>query len=137
MEKTNALFKKKATIVKSYENGGLQAIDFDCLNGTLKIKWLKSFLTNTHSFWHCAPQELFKKFGGMDFVSRCDFAIQKLSVILSSFHLQVLLFWKLLYKHYFSPHDTPIWNCDSSFSGTDLYFSVSGWRRISGLLTTH
>lgn len=31
--------------------------------------------------------------------------------MLSSFHQQVLLYWKLIYKHNYRPHNTPLWNC--------------------------
>lgn len=41
---------------------------------------------------------------------KCDFDLKKLSMKLSDFHQQVLLYWKLLFKHNFTPHNTPIWN---------------------------
>lgn len=53
--KRKAHYLKKATIVKDYEDGGLQAIDFDCINGSLKTKWFRSFLVNSNSFWYCVP----------------------------------------------------------------------------------
>ncbi|XP_049904321.1 uncharacterized protein LOC126392755 isoform X1 [Epinephelus moara] len=46
----------------------------------------------------------------MDFLLRCDFCITKLPVKLSKFHQQVLLYWKLIYSHNFTPHSVPIWN---------------------------
>ncbi len=46
--------------MKYYEVGGLQAIDFDCMNGTIKINWLKKCLINENSFWFCAPRNIFK-----------------------------------------------------------------------------
>ncbi len=39
-----------------------------------------------------------------------DYKIEKLPVKLSAFHMQVLLGWKLIYKHNFSPHHYYIWN---------------------------
>ncbi len=55
---------KKVEMIKQYKDGGLQAIDFDYINGTLKINWLKSFLNNTKLWFHI-PRELFKKLGGI------------------------------------------------------------------------
>lgn len=46
----------------------------------------------------------------MEFLLRCDFTPQRLPIKLSQFHQQVLLYWKLLYNHNFTPHKTPIWN---------------------------
>ncbi len=39
-------------MIKQYKDGGLQAIDFDYINGTLKINWLKSFLNNPKLWFH-------------------------------------------------------------------------------------
>lgn len=101
---------KKSDIVKEYKEGGLNAIDFHCLNAVLKVKWLKSFLTEKDSIWFCLSKGLFNKIGGIEFVLRCDFNADKLPIKLSSFHKQVLLSWKLMYNHNFTPHQTPLWN---------------------------
>ena len=84
---------RKSYMVKSYEDGGLNVIDFDIMNGVLKLKWLKSFLTNRDSFWFIVPNMIFKEMGGIDFLLRCDFECSSLPVKLSAFHQQVL--WKL------------------------------------------
>nr|XP_023666313.1 uncharacterized protein LOC111843186 [Paramormyrops kingsleyae] len=102
-------YMKKVHMIKQYKDGGLQAIDFDSINGTLKINYLKSLL-NQNSFWFHIPRELFKKIGGIEFLLRCDFNVQRLPIKLSQFHQQVLLYWKILYNHNFTPHNTPLWN---------------------------
>lgn len=40
-------------------------VDFDSLNVTLKINWLKSLL-NSKNFYHI-PQKIFMNLGGIDF----------------------------------------------------------------------
>ena len=65
-------------MVKNYDDGGLNVIDFDIMNGVLKLKWLKSFLTNRHSFWFIVPNMIFQKMGGIDFLLRCDFECRSL-----------------------------------------------------------
>lgn len=67
-------------------------------------------IANENYFWFCIPRGLFRKLGGTDFLLRCDFTVSRLPIKLSFFHLQVLLYWKLLYNHNFTPHRTPIWN---------------------------
>lgn len=101
---------RKDDMIKKYEDGGVNAIDFDIMNGVLKLKWLKSFICNNHSFWFIVPSAIFKKLGGINFLLRCDFECNSLPVKLSDFHQQVLLYWKLLFKHNFTPHNTPVWN---------------------------
>ncbi|KAF7650888.1 hypothetical protein LDENG_00119260 [Lucifuga dentata] len=100
---------RRVEMIKDFKDGGLQAIDFDFIHGTLKINWLKGFLNN-NNLWYHIPREIFNKVGGIELLLKCDFTIQKLPIKLSSFHQQVLLYWKLLYNHNFTPHNTPIWN---------------------------
>uniref|UniRef100_A0A3B3IJR3 Reverse transcriptase domain-containing protein n=1 Tax=Oryzias latipes TaxID=8090 RepID=A0A3B3IJR3_ORYLA len=104
-------YVKQGTLTKKYEDGGLQAIDFNSLNGTLKINWLKSFIRNQNSIWFIVPNKIFSSLGGIQFLLSCDFDNKKLPIQLSSFHQQVLMYWKLIYKHNYSPHNTPLWNC--------------------------
>lgn len=97
-------------LIRSYENGGGNAIDFDFMNGMLKIKWLKHFSQNSQSLFSNIYNLVFEKAGGIKFLMKCDFDLKKLPLKLSDFHQQVLLYWKLLFKHSFTPHNTPIWN---------------------------
>lgn len=101
---------KKGNTIKNFEDGGIKAIDFEIMNGVLKIKWLQSFMKSSHEIWFAVPSMVFSKVGGVEFLLRCDFDIPKLPIKLSAFHQQVLLNWKLAYKHNFSPHNVPIWN---------------------------
>lgn len=103
-------FLRKSDVVKPIIEGGLNVIDFDVMNGTLKLKWLQTFLRHKHSFWFRFSSKIFDFFGGIDFLLRCDFEPSKLKCKLSSFHSQVLLYWKLIYKHNFSPHSCSLWN---------------------------
>lgn len=59
-------------MVKSYEVGGGNAIDFDVTNGVLKLKWLKSFTTNRHSIWFIIPNLIFERMVGIDFPLCCS-----------------------------------------------------------------
>nr|XP_020463111.1 uncharacterized protein LOC109964271 [Monopterus albus] len=40
----------------------------------------------------------------------CQYNVNKIPVVLSNFHKQMLLSWTLAYKHNFSPHKCYIWN---------------------------
>ena len=102
---------KKGTMIQEYEDGGVKAIDHECINGTVKINWLRQFLQQPKQFWFHIPSEIFSKLGGIEFLLRCDYDLNKLSCKFSSFHQQVLLYWRLIYRHNFSPHITPLWNC--------------------------
>lgn len=100
----------KQDLIRTYEDGGGNAIDFDCMNGMLKIRWLENYIQNQNSLWYYIPNQIFEKVGGISFLLKCDFDFKKLPMKLSDFHQQVLLYWKLIFKHNFTPHNTPIWN---------------------------
>lgn len=80
------------------------------MNKTLKLKLLKQYIEFPESIWHTFPQNIFEKMGGIEFVLKCDYDVNKLPFQLSKHHQQVLLFWKMLYKHNLTPHTTPLWN---------------------------
>ena len=71
---------------KRLPTGGVKAIDFYCLNGMIKVNWLKAFLKNSDAFWYCIPTQLFSRVGGLPFLLSCDFTISKLPIQLSDFH---------------------------------------------------
>lgn len=83
---------QKSDMIKDYEEGGLKTIDFDIMNGVIKLKWLQSFINNESSFWFEIPIAIFKKCGGISFLLKCDFDLSKLPIKLSTFHQQVLLY---------------------------------------------
>lgn len=108
--KNKCHYIRKADMIKSIEEGGMNVIDFSVMNGVLKLKWLSSFVNHKDSFWFTIPNAIFQKLGGIDLFLRCDYDLCKLPVKLSDFHKQVLLYWNLRFKHNFTPHNTPLWN---------------------------
>lgn len=88
-EKTHYL--RKETIKRSREQGGLEVLDFSLLNNTFKVKWLIKFLKNPDSIWYAFPSYLFNSIGGIDFLLKCNFPIDKIPVSLANFHKQALL----------------------------------------------
>lgn len=117
-----AHYIQKGNLVKPIYDRGLQAIDFECLNGTLK---LKSFLKHPNKLWFHIPSHIFSKLGRIDFLPRCDFDFKKLQITLSLFNQQVLRYWRMLYKHNFSPNNTPIWNCHYITTRNKLLYNSS------------
>lgn len=103
-------YLKKSVVINSQNKGGLNFIDFNILNNSIKITWLSRFLKNPTSVWNIFPQLVFSQLGGAKFVLMCNYDIPKLPVKLSQFHQQILLAWTLIYKHNFSPHRCYIWN---------------------------
>ncbi len=70
---------RTSDVVKPVCEGGLNVIDFDVMNGTLKLRWLQTFLSNKHAVWLRISSKMFDSLGGIDFLLRCDFEPFKLS----------------------------------------------------------
>lgn len=68
-------YLRKEDIVKSIEEGGLNAIDFDPVNGTINLKRLQYFIRKCESFWFDFPSKIFKSFDGIDFLLRCESSV--------------------------------------------------------------
>lgn len=108
--KNRTHYIRKSVVMNTYDNGGLNFLDFTTLNNTFKINWAKHFLKNPVSLWNFIPHYIFSRFGGLNFLLGCNYNPGKLPVKLSLFHKQLLLAWSLIYKHNFSPHTYLIWN---------------------------
>lgn len=107
----NKSHKVKKTVLKNnVADGGLNVLDFTTLNQTIKINWLKRFIKNPENIWNAIPNLIFKKVGGLKFLLMCPYNVNKLPIQLSAFHRQALLYWLLIYKHNFSPHELLLWN---------------------------
>ncbi len=56
---------RKSDVVKPISEGGLNVIDFDVMNGTLKFRWLQAFLRNKHSVWFSLPSKMLILLGAL------------------------------------------------------------------------
>lgn len=103
-------YLRKGDWVKPLDEGGLNGIDYEATNGSMKLKRLKPFLQNTNAFWFHLPLTIFVGFFFF-LLLRCDLCVSKLPIkSKSKLHQQVLLYWKMIYKHNVTPHNSPIWN---------------------------
>ncbi|XP_042072942.1 uncharacterized protein LOC121813313 [Haplochromis burtoni] len=126
--KNRTHYIKKTVLMNSYVNGGLNVLDFNTLNNTFKINWLKNLITNPTSIWNTIPVFMFSKLGGTEFFLTCNFDIDKIPLKISAFHRQAFLAWTLIYKHNFSPHSYYIWNNkDVLFKRKSLF--LDSWFR--------
>ncbi len=122
--KNKTHYIRKSVILNSYNKGGLNFINFDSLNNTFKINWLKQYLSKPTSIWNAFPQLIFSRFGGLLFLLMCNYDISKLPIKLSNFHQQALLAWTLIYKHNFWPQRCFIWNNKNIlFKNKSLYYA--------------
>lgn len=116
-------YLKRDILCNTKENGGLEVLSFEMLNNSFKIKWLLNLLKEKDTIWNTFPKHVFNLMGGLKFLLKCDYKIEKLPVKLSGYHQQALLSWKLAYKHNFSPTSYYIWNNGNIlYKNKSLYF---------------
>ncbi len=89
---------------------GLEVLNFTDLNEVFKIKWIIEYIKNKDTVWHIFPNFIFNYLGGIHFLLKCNFSVDKIPIKLASFHKQALLAWQLVYKHNFTPHLYFPWN---------------------------
>ncbi len=98
---------------------GLEVLNFTDLNEVFKIKWIIEYIKNKDTVWHIFPNFIFNSLGGIHFLLKCNFSVDKMPIKLASFHKQALLAWQLVYKHNFTPHLHFPWN------NRDILFKIN------------
>ncbi len=53
--------------MNSYENGGLNDLDFATLKNKCKVNWIKQIVRNPNSIWCFIFSHILSKFGGLFF----------------------------------------------------------------------
>lgn len=92
--------------------------------------------------WFHIPRAIFGRLGGLDFLLRCDFDINKIPLALSKFHNQILLFWKMIFTH-----SSVLWNNRAILVNRKSVFKVDWFDKgivfvtdlmdCEGVLLTH
>ncbi len=103
-------YLRKYILNNSKEFGGLEVLHFTDLNKVFKIKWIIEYIKNKDTVWHIFPNFMFNSLGGINFLLKLNFSVDKIPIKLASFHKQALLAWQLVYKNNFTPHWYFLWN---------------------------
>lgn len=116
-------------------------LNFTDLNEVFKIKWIIKYIKNKDTVWHIFPNFIFNSLGGINFLLKCNFSVDKIPIKLASFHKQALLAWQLVYKHNFTPHRYFMWNNRDILYKKKSIFNQSwydnGIFTVSQLLNEH
>ena len=108
--RNKAHYLKKEILCNQKGNGGLEVLSFETMNNIFKINWLCRLVRENANMWNAIPNFLFNKLGGILFLLKCNFKMDKIPIKLSNFQKQALLSWGLIYKRGFSPTSCFIWN---------------------------
>ena len=136
---------KKKTIIAEIKHGGLKMIDFEIMERSLKIAWIKRFIENSDAAWKAIPNHAVSQLGGLDFLIKCDYDLKLLNLDqLPEFYRTILCYWQefeLLTDNEEKPvRDRIIWNnCSICLDGKPIF--ISDWFKkgiiyIKDLLNT-
>ncbi len=83
-------YLRKEIVCNSKDNGGLEVLNYDTLNNVFKINWITQYLKKKDNMWNTFPNFLFKSVGGLEFLLKCNYCIDKIPVKRARFHQQAL-----------------------------------------------
>ena len=90
-------------------------MDFEIMNKALKIAWIKRITENVHPAWKVIPEFAVAKYGGLSFLTKCQYDIKHFNLdILPPFYHTLLKYWQEYNADKFSEdqciHNKVIWN---------------------------
>ena len=126
---------KKSTIIGEKKQGGLKMTDFHTMNKSLKVAWIPRLQSNSDASWKIIPEAALEKFGGLSFLTNCNYDISSLQINnLPTFYREILTFWqntKVAFENPTSPQDEIIWNNKNiRINGKSLFFKRWFDKRI-------
>ncbi len=77
------IWKRKTHYLQKYiwnnckEFGGLEVLHFTDFNEIFKIKWIIEYIKNKDTVWHIFPNFIFNYLGGINFLLKCNFSVDK------------------------------------------------------------
>ena len=119
---------KRKTVIAEKKYGGLKMIDFEIMERSLKIAWVKRIIDNEDVAWKVIPNYATCQYGGLQFLVKCDYNIKSLNLeYLPEFYHKVLSYWhesKLLIDNKVkSVKNQIIWNNQNiAVDGKSIFF---------------
>ena len=82
---------KKKPIIGEKHCGGLKMIDFEIMERSLKIAWIKRIAESSNASWKTIPNQALNQYGGKEFLVECDYDPKLLNLEnLPDFHHTIL-----------------------------------------------
>jgi len=82
-------YLKRDILCNNKTFGGLEVLSFEMLNNSFKIKWLINLLKGNDSVWNTFPNHIFNQMGGLQFLLKCDYKIEKLPSLINTTSLRL------------------------------------------------
>lgn len=82
---------KHSTFISDYDEGGAKMIDLICMKKALRLPWLGRISDSNNTKWSSVIRSYLDKYGGLNFLLRCNFDVKCMSYI-PKFYKDMLLF---------------------------------------------
>ena len=86
---------KRKIMVQDYNKGGLRAASIETMAKSLKLAWISRFLqsipTHDDESWKVIPDHFLDKYGGLNFLLRCNFGKNFLNKICLPYVFKLIL----------------------------------------------
>ena len=87
---------KRSVLIAPKEKGGIDMVNIFNSDKSLKIMWLKRFLTTGDSPWKEIPNYFFNKMGGLELLLQSNISESLFPVNFPKFYKEVILCWQTL-----------------------------------------
>ena len=85
----------KKTIISDIKHGGLKMLDFEIMDKTLKIAWIKRLTDHDDAAWKIIPEFAATDYGGLSFLIECQYDVKYLFLDnLPPFYHTLLKYWQ-------------------------------------------
>ena len=117
---------KREVLFQETSKGGLNFPNFATTVKALRLSWIGRLLNSpTTDAWTAIPNAFFEKYGGLNFLLKCNYHIKKLDKNLPSFYLEMLEYFKELRLNRQDKYksDLVLWNNqDITIEGKSLFW---------------
>ena len=119
-------------MISDYDEGGLRAPSIDIMAKSMKLAWIPRLLSEEENFydsWKTIPNYLLDKFGGLNFLLRCNYDKKFLARInLPQFYAEILQYFlelKTSYNDFFSHQEFVLFNNkDILLDGCSIFYKT-------------
>ena len=84
---------KKKTIIAEKRCGGLKMVDFEIMERSLKVAWIKRIAESGNASWKIIPNQAVSHCGGLEFLIKCDYDPKLLNLEMPEFYQAILNYW--------------------------------------------
>ena len=87
---------KRDVLYQTIDRGGLKVPNIFLMDKALRLNWIRRLVVNKPGKWRIIPQYYFDKYGGIEFLLKCNYDGKSLDKQIPAFYRNMLLYFKEL-----------------------------------------